>query len=92
MTSPAAHSLISRRDVLWRRVLDGVLVRVIGSLDNTLLEGTGVAMWGLIDNPVRFDHLCAQLADAHGVAVATVAADLAPTVRELELRGVISLD
>jgi len=92
MTSPAPHSLISRGDVLWRRVLDGVLVRVVGSPDNTLIEGTGVALWDLIEAPVRFDSLCLQLAEAHGVDASMVALDLAPTVRDLELRAVISVD
>lgn len=77
---------------MWRRVLDGVLVRVIGSPDNTLIEGTGVALWDLIEDPVRFDNLCLKLAEAHGVEPSTVALDLAPTVRELELRTVISVD
>jgi len=92
MTLPAAHSLISRSDVLWRRVPGGVLVRVIGSLDNTLIEGTGVAMWDLIKEPTRFDDLCLRLAEAHGADTSTVAVDLTPTLRELELRGVISVD
>ena len=92
MISPGAHSLISRSDVLWRRVLDGVLVRVIGAPDNTLIEGTGVIMWELLETPMRFDELCERLAEAHGVEPSTVVSDLGPVVAELGSRGVVSFD
>jgi len=92
MNSPAAHTMISRADVLWRRVLDGVLVRVAGSLENTLIEGTGVVMWDLLEDPTRFDHLCRSLAMLHDADIDTVTADVAAGVSDLESRGVLAID
>lgn len=76
---------------MWRRVLDGVLVRVIGSPDNTLIEGTGVVMWDLLARPVRFDDLCRILAEMHHTDAAAVTPDVAATVCDLEARGVLDI-
>jgi len=72
-------------------VLDGVLVRAAGSPDNTLIEGTGVVMWDLLEQPTRFDRLCQSLAELHDADLVEVTADVAASVRDLESRGVLAI-
>jgi hypothetical protein len=54
-----------------------------------LLNPTGAIVWGLLDGETRLDELSADLAEAFGVGVEEVLADLVALVRELDQRGLL---
>jgi hypothetical protein len=98
--SIAPDHVLRRGDVIWRSVLDGVLVRRPRSVAGTAgdeaevvrLSGSGVALWHALAAPVTHAELCAELARDHGVDVATVAADLQPVLDDLLGRGLVVRD
>jgi hypothetical protein len=54
-----------------------------------LLNPTGAIVWGLLDGETRLDELSADLAEAFGVDVEEVLADVVALVRELGQRGLL---
>ncbi|MFQ5558344.1 MAG: PqqD family protein [Acidimicrobiales bacterium] len=86
------HTVVGRAEVLWRTVLDGVLVRVRGSDDTVLLAGTGVALWRVLDEPTPVRQVVERLAAEHGASSERVAADLDPVLDDLIARGVLRAD
>ncbi|MEZ5165875.1 MAG: nucleotidyltransferase family protein [Acidimicrobiales bacterium] len=55
---PAAHDVLARGEVLWRQLLDGVLIRVPARDDVAKLEGTGSALWAAVVEPITYADLC----------------------------------
>jgi hypothetical protein len=84
-----AGSTLRRADVLWRRVVDGVLILPRGAEQPVLLTGSGVALWDELTEPAPFDELVARLALAHRVERELAAADLDPVIEDLVDRGVL---
>ena len=78
-----------RREVVTVEI-DGDAV-VYDELQETthLLNPTGAIVWGLLDGETRLDELSADLAEAFGVGVEEVLADLVALVRELDQRGLL---
>ncbi|NIR37519.1 MAG: PqqD family protein [Actinobacteria bacterium] len=85
----SADTVVGRADVVWRRTFDRVLVRVPGEGVVVELAGTAVALWDRVEQPCRFDDLCAELAGRHGADLGTVTADVAAAVGELTAGGVL---
>lgn len=88
----APDTVVRRADVVWRRTLDAVLVRVPGGGDVVELAGTGVALWDGLVAARRFDDLCVLLAHGHGAPVDEVTADLSAAVADLAARGVLACE
>ncbi|MET0728077.1 MAG: PqqD family protein [Acidimicrobiales bacterium] len=86
--SVEAPCLARATALVWRHVHDGVLVR---PLDGRLLrlEGTGPALWSLLEQPLGFDLLVDALAEQYDAEHDTVAADLAPVIETLVAQGVL---
>jgi len=82
---------IRRADVLWRATLDGVLIRPLGAAEVIKLAGTGLTLWGALDEPSTFEALCSTLAATHDADPAVVAGDLRPVIDDLAARGVLDL-
>ena len=91
MSSPAPDDIVRRGDVLWRRTLDGVLIRRRGDPEVVLLAGTGVALWETLDSPRPVADLAARLATAHDADRREVERDLGGIVDELVASGVLAL-
>ena len=85
-------AIVQRADVLWRRTLDGVLIRrPPAAAEVVKLAGTGSALWDALSDPIRFADLCEVLAGLHDVGAQTIAADIEPVVEDLAERGVVLL-
>ena len=80
---------LRRADVLWRRVIEGVLIQPRGAEEPILLTGSGGALWDELADPTRFEELVGRLARAHRADREEVAADIAPVIEELVGRGVL---
>ena len=89
MTGADPDSVVRRGDVVWRSLLDGVLVRRPGDDDDVLLAGTGVALWAELATEIRVDELVARLADAHRATPELVATDVIDALDDLVARGVV---
>ena len=85
----AATTVLRRADVLWRTVLDGVLIRRRGDDHLILLTGSGVALWRALDQPARLVDLAERLAHDHQIDAVTVVSDMEPVVADLVERGVL---
>jgi hypothetical protein len=78
-----------RREVVTAEI-DGEAVIYDELLGKThLLNQTGAIVWGLLDGETRLDELAAGLAEAYGVGVGDVLADVVRLVRELGERGLL---
>jgi hypothetical protein len=60
-----------RPDVLWRVVLDGVLVLAVGSDDVTSLGGEAATVWLELAEPVTAGELAARLPGVPAAEVGT---------------------
>lgn len=87
MTDP--KGVVARADVLWRTVIDGVLILSRGADEPVLLTGSGVALWSALDQPASLADVVHRLARDHQTDRATVESDLAPVVADLVDRGVL---
>ena len=99
MTDEAPHGRVDqigpdfvahpRREVVTVEI-DGDAV-VYDELQETthLLNPTGAIVWGLLDGESRLDELSADLAEAFGVGVEEVLADLVALMRDLDQRGLL---
>lgn len=77
---------------MWRRTLDGLLIRRPGADEVLMLTGSGVALWDALDAPMSFAELCSHLAAGHDADAATIASDLEPVVSDLLHRGALVVD
>ena len=91
MTAPP-DSPVRRADVLWRRVLDGVLVRRRGDDDTVLISGGGVALWDQLGEPIAPAELIGRLARDHDTSRDVVAADVERLLVELRDLGLVIVD
>ncbi len=82
-------TVLRRADVLWRTVLDGVLIRRRGDDETILLTGSGLALWLALGEPADLTDLADRLARDHQVDPATVLSDIEPVVDDLVDRGVL---
>ncbi len=82
-------TVLRRADVLWRTVLDGVLIRRRGDDETILLTGSGLALWLALSEPACLADLADRLARDHQVDPATVLSDIEPAVDDLVNRGVL---
>lgn len=87
----APETVVRRGDVLWRATLGAVLIRPPGADEVVKLAGTGLALWAVLDEPLTFRDLCAELATTHSTDTDQIAADLTPVLEDLSSRTVISL-
>ena len=85
---PEATRVLGRADVLWRRVTDGVLIRVRGR-EPIQLTGSGGRLWDALVDPHSLEDLIAVLATEHNVAADSVRVDIEPVIADLIERGVI---
>jgi len=95
-TSSARHEgdvrqVVRARDALWRRGDFGVAVLVVERPDPLTIAGTGVAIWDLLERPLRPRDLIDRLAEDFGADPALVAHDVLPVVDELIGRGVLEV-
>lgn len=78
-----------RREVVTAEI-DGEAVIYDELLGAThLLNATGAVVWELLDGETRLEELSAGLAEAYGVGVGNVLADVVRLVRELGERGLL---
>ena len=80
---------VRRADVLWRRAGDRVLIRRIGNDNLLVLAGTGAELWATIDGERTVGAIAASLAEAHGVAIDVVSADVQAAIAELVAEQVV---
>jgi hypothetical protein len=76
-----------RPEVLWRWVIDGVVLLLTDEDNPFVITGSGAVLWGLLDQPRSTTDVVAQLADLYGVDPAVVLRDIAPLLEELAARG-----
>jgi len=99
MTAKAAHWRVNqigpdfvaqpRREVVTVEI-DGDAVIYDELLETTHLLNTSAAIvWALLDGETRLDELSADLAEAFGIGVGEVLADVVRIVRELGQRGLL---
>lgn len=94
MSAPRAEAAsivryVRAPDVLWRRLIDEVIV-LPPSRDVPLrLQGTGVPLWDLLEHERSLDELAEILAAHHRAAAEVVHADLTPVLEELVETGAV---
>ena len=76
-------------EVLWREVVDGVLLLAPGEQEPVVLSGSGVLVWERLAEPATGKVLAAWLADAYGQPPDTILEDLLPALADLEDRGLV---
>ena len=91
MTAPP-DSPVRRADVLWRRVLDGVLVRRRGDDEPVLISGGGAALWDQLGQSTAPEELIGHLARNHHASRDEVAADVERLLVELRDLGLVIVD
>ncbi len=81
---PAAQSsLIRSEHVLFRSVLNGVLILGPGGVDPILISSPGDLIWELLSDEISLEDLIAQLASEYSAPESVVRADIEPTLRTL---------
>jgi hypothetical protein len=78
-----------RRDVLWRRALDAVVLLPPGHTDPVTLAGSGPDVWALLVKPTSVGEIASRLARRYGVAPAVIERDLEPVLDRLLALAVI---
>lgn len=76
--------------VLWRRCLDGVLIRVEDADAATLLGPPGDAIWEHLEQPIRIDELVDSLAEQFTGDRAQIEADVVEYLGQLAAYGATS--
>ena len=84
-------SWVRRRDVLWRRLLDGAVLLPVEAAEPFVLDAPGAAVWSILDEdePLALADAAAVLAEASGESVARIAADIEPLLEQLEELGAV---
>lgn len=75
--------------MLWRDGEFGVVVLAGADAGPQTLTGTGRVLWRALAEPVRADDLATDLAREFGVDRATIVADIAPVLEELQRMGAV---
>lgn len=89
MTS-GADSFVRDEAVLWRRVVDGVLLLPPGSDELMLLTGSGGEIWHALERPLSASELAGVLADRYDVTEQQLLSQVLPsTLDELERRRAV---
>jgi hypothetical protein len=88
---PASVGLWARRrDVLWRTVLDAVLIlRAEGDDAPLVVSGSAAALWQALDSSIGMAELAMTLSSWYETPVETIAADLGVALTNLEAAGVV---
>jgi Coenzyme PQQ synthesis protein D (PqqD) len=85
-----ADTFVRDEAVLWRRVVDGVLLLPPGSDDLMLLTGSGGEIWHALERPLSMAGLADVLADRYDVTEQQLLSQvLPPTLDELERRRAV---
>jgi hypothetical protein len=83
-------SFVRDESVLWRRVVDGVLLLPPGSDDLMLLTGSGGEIWHALERPRSMTDLAGVLAARYDVTEQQLLSQVLPsTLDELERRRVV---
>jgi len=75
--------------VLWRRAGDAVVLLPADGRQVLTLEGSGVDLWHLLEQPMALDEVVRLLADAYGASTEQVQADIGPVLEELTRKAVV---
>jgi len=86
-----AERIRRRPDVLWRRSLDAVVLLPVDAADTYTMAGTGPVLWELLAEWRTRDDLVSVLAERFDASPDVVAADLAPILTELAVRGALEM-
>jgi hypothetical protein len=81
-----------RRDVLWRRSLDAVILVAGGRAEPMTLSGTGPEVWTLLETPASVTDLADRLASCHKADRHVVEEDLNRVLERLLALGVVELE
>ena len=81
--------LCRRRDVLWRRSLDAVLVLPVGASEPLIFAGSGPELWELLAVPTSMADLASTLAERHAVDVAVIEKDLDAVLEQWISLGIV---
>jgi Coenzyme PQQ synthesis protein D (PqqD) len=85
-----ADSFVRDEAVLWRRVVDGVLLLPPGSDELMLLTGSGGEIWHALERPCSATELAGVLADRYDVTEQQLLTQVLPsTLDELERRRAV---
>jgi hypothetical protein len=85
-----ADSFVRDEAVLWRRVVDGVLLLPPESDELMLLTGSGGEIWHALERPLSTTELAGVLADRYDVTEEQLLSQvLPPTLDELERRRAV---
>jgi hypothetical protein len=91
--SRRAHAQLHRYrrspEVVWRSTPSGIVVLPPGEPEPLLLEGTGNALWEVLEKPVTLDAAAQALAGMYDVEPGRVSVDIRPIIDVLVRRGVI---
>lgn len=88
MSALDTHFYVRNPKVLWRRIADGVLIRVPEHQPGTL-SGTGEALWNLLEVGGTRAQLAERLATAYSAPVGQVTADVTLALGQLEAIGLV---
>lgn len=79
--------------VLWRRTIDGVLLRPVGPGDirPVLLSGSGSLLWNALGTPTSVESLSEHLAAETGSDASLISADVRRVLDQLVHAGVIEV-
>ena len=80
---------IRRRDVIWRRTADAVLVLPLDADEPFALAGSGPMVWDLLERPLAPDDIAPRLARSTGANVQVIADQLATLLADLARRGAV---
>ena len=81
-----------RVDVLQRRVADTWVLLAVDGDEPLLLEGTGAAVWELLEEPRELSTLVEAFADATDGSPDTIRDDLTTFLTDLEASGLVERD
>jgi len=83
-------SFVRDEAVLWRRVVDGVLLLPAGSDELMLLTGSGGEIWHALERPLSLADLAGVLAARYDVGEQQLLSQVLPsTLDELERRRAV---
>lgn len=79
-------------EVLWRRSLGRVLLRLPAAGDLVVLGASGPALWEALERPRSLDEVAGALGGDFGVDVRTVADDISPVLERLVELSLVSTE
>ena len=78
-------------DVLFRRVLDGVVVRAPKMTESLHLSMVGYLVWVLLAESITVRDLVSSLADFNEIPPQTIRDDITPLLKDLHVAGALSV-